>query len=80
MSERINSGIELLTPWSRLSRCRTDVPLRERLLEAAGDAMVSIDEALQMVQSEPASGLDSTMEDLRNCHHLLERVMQRIAD
>ena len=72
--------IEMLTPWSRLSHCRMTISLRQRLLEAVGDAMLSVDEGLHMLHMEPKSGFEATEEDLRNCYRIFEGVMKRMSD
>jgi hypothetical protein len=63
-----------------LSAAGTNGSLRERLIEATGDAMLSLDEALHVLNVEPKSSFETTEEDLRDCYRILERVMERICD
>ena len=72
--------LELLTPWSRLSRCATNVPLRQRLLERIADAMLSLDEGLEMLQGEPENAFAAYEEELRACFQILQRVLERTCD
>jgi hypothetical protein len=72
--------LEMPMQWSGVPR-HQNVPLRERLLDAIADAMLRIDDAVDMIESEPEGReFHFAGDELRNCYQCFNELMRRMAD